>query len=180
VTGLGTPVANLMAARFVATPNVVLNGTAGNDSIYTLRHGDYLYEWINALQPGVGNPTHIDVLQGESSLSIRGGGGNDTVTIDESAGDVLQLTSTLGQNGLAGTIALRAIGTSAADNVVINGSSNSFAFNSSHLDFSSVSSILYSDGGGGDTITTSGPIAITLNLSGGDNVTNYRDVTLVF
>ena len=102
------------------------------------------------------------------------------ITIDESAGDVLQLSTTLGQNGLAGTIALRAIGTSSADNVVINGSSNSFAFNSSRLNFSSVSSILYSDDGGGDTITTSGPIAITLNLSGGDNVTNYGDVTLVF
>ncbi len=181
VTGLGSPVANLMAARFVATPNVVVNGTAGNDSIYTLRHGDYLYEWINVLQPGVGSPTHIDLLQGASSLSIFGGGGSDTITIDESNGDVLQAPTTLSENGLSGSIALRAIGSIASDNVVIDGTAGSFSFNSSRLNFSDVASIFYSDNGGGDIITTSGPIPVTLSLSGGDSITvNSGNVILIF
>src|SRR6185437_14115622 len=98
-TGLGTPIANRMAANFVSTGNIIVNGTASNDSIYLQRQGNYLAEWINSATPGVGTPSQLDLLLGASSMTIHGNGGNDSITLDESKGNLLAVSSQLDDVG---------------------------------------------------------------------------------
>lgn len=178
-TGLGTPIANRMAANFVSTGNIVVNGTTSNDSIYLQRQGNYLAEWINSATPGVGTPSQLDLLLGASSLTIHGAGGNDSITLDQSNGNVLVASNHLDDVG--GSAALTMIGTTGSDTVSINSSSSTYAFNSSQLSFANVSALSFNDNGGSDVITCNGPIPVTLQIAGSDTINvNGGTVTLDF
>ena len=167
-TGLGTPIANRMAANFVATGNIVVNGTTSNDSIYVQRQGNYLAEWINSATPGVGTPTQLDLLLGASSLTIHGNGGNDSITIDQSNGNVLVATNQLDDVG--GSAALLMIGSTGSDTVSIDSTQDTYTFDSNSLSFANVSSLAFNDNGGTDVITSNGPIPVTLQIAGSDTI----------
>ena len=178
-TGLGTPIADRMAANFVSTGNIVVNGTASNDSIYVQREGNYLAEWINSATPGVGTPSQLDLLLGASSLTIHGLGGSDAVTLDQSNGNVLVASNHLDDVG--GSAALTMIGTTGSDTVSIDSSSSTYAFGSNQLSFANVSSLVYNDNGGSDVITCNGSIPVTLQIAGSDTINvNGGTVTLNF
>jgi len=167
-TGSGTPIADRMAANFVSTGNVVVNGTASNDSIYVQRQGNYLAEWINSARPGIGTPSQLDLLLGASSLTIHGLGGSDSITLDQSNGNVLVASNHLDDVG--GSAALTMIGTTGSDTVSIDSSSSTYAFGSNQLSFANVSSLVYNDNGGSDVITCNGPIPVTLQIAGSDTI----------
>lgn len=178
-TGLGTPIANRMAANFVATGAVVVNGTSSNDSIYLQRQGNYLAEWINSATPGVGTPSQLDLLLGATSLTIHGAGGTDSITLDQSNGNVLVATNQL--DDLGGSAALALIGTMGSDTVSINSSSSTYAYDSSQLSFANVSALSFNDNGGSDVITCNGPVPVTLQIAGSDTINvNGGVVTLDF
>ena len=178
-TGLGTPIANRMAANFVSTGAIVVNGTTSNDSIYLQRQGNYLAEWINSATPGVGTPTQIDLLLGATSLTIHGGGGNDSITLDQSNGNVLVASNQLDDVG--GSAALTMIGTTGSDTVSIDSSISTYTFAASQLSFANVSALSFNDNGGSDVITCNGPIPVTLQIAGSDTINvNGGTVTLDF
>ncbi|HEX5243938.1 MAG TPA: hypothetical protein VFW23_11805, partial [Tepidisphaeraceae bacterium] len=178
-TGLGTPIANRMAANFVATGNIVVSGTTSNDSIYLQRQGNYLAEWINSATPGVGTPTQLDLLLGASSLTIHGAGGNDSITLDQSNGNVLVASNQMDDVG--GSAALTMIGTTGSDTVSIDSSRSIYTFDSNQLAFANVSSLAFNDNGGTDVITSNGPIPVTLQIAGSDTINvNGGTVTLDF
>lgn len=178
-TGLGTPVANRMAANFVSTGNIVVNGTTSNDSIYVQRQGNYLAEWINSATPGVGTPSQLELLLGASSLTIHGGGGNDSITLDQSNGNVLVTSNRLDDVG--GSAALSMIGSTGSDTASIDSSSSTYTFDSNQLSFANVSSLVFNDNGGSDVITCNGPIPVTLQIAGSDTINvNGGTVTLDF
>jgi len=179
VTGLGTPIANRMAANFVSTGNIVVNGTSSNDSIYLQRQGNYLAEWINSATPGVGTPSQLDLLFGATSLTIHGGGANDSITLDQSNGNVLVASNQL--DDIGGSAALMMIGTTGSDTVSIDSSTSAYTFASSQLSFANVSSLVFNDNGGSDVITCNGPIPVTLQIAGSDTINvNGGIVTLDF
>ena len=167
-TGSGTPIADRMAANFVSTGNIVVNGSASNDSIYVQRQGNYLAEWINSATPGIGTPSQLDLLLGASSLTIHGLGGSDSITLDQSNGNVLVASNHLDDVG--GSAALTMIGTTGSDTVSIDSSSSTYAFGSNQLSFANVSSLVYNDNGGSDVITCNGPIPVTLQIAGSDTI----------
>ena len=178
-TGLGTPIANRMAANFVSTGAIVVNGTTSNDSIYLQRQGNYLAEWINSATPGVGTPSQLDLLLGATSLTIHGGGGNDSITLDQSNGIVLVASNQLDDVG--GSAALTMIGTTGSDTVSIDSSISTYTFASSQLSFANVSALFFNDNGGSDVITCNGPIPVTLQIAGSDTINvNGGTVTLDF
>jgi subtilase family serine protease len=179
VTGLGTPIANRMAANFVSTGNIVVTGTASDDSIYLQRQGNYLAEWINSATPGVGTPSQLDLLLGATSLTIHGGGGTDSITLDQSNGNVLAASNQLDDAG--GSAALSMIGSTGSDTISIDSTQDTYTFNSSQLSFANVSSLVFNDNAGSDVITCDGPIPVTLQIAGSDSINvNGGTVTLEF
>ena len=148
---------------------IVVSGSAQNDLIYLRRQGGNLNEWINAPQPGQGTPTHVDSLAGAISISIRGGGGSDTVIFDQSSGNIFATPTTLTDAG--GSIALTVVGTANADSMAIDGAAKTITFNSATLSFSDVGAIEYWDASENDTIQTTGPIPVTLDASSTDDIT---------
>ena len=168
-----------MAANFVATGNIVVNGTASNDSIYLQRQGNYLAEWINSATPGVGTPTQLDLLLGASSLTIHGLGGNDSITLDQSNGNILVASNQLDDVG--GSAALAMIGSTGSDTVSIDSTQDIYTYDSSQLSFANVSSLAFNDNGGSDVITCNGAIPVTLRIAGSDTINvNGGTVTLDF
>ena len=170
VTPYGTSVLSSADKFTYSTLNVTVSGNASNNVIYVRRSGNNLDEWIDASQPGQGTPTHVDSFAGASSLSIQGGGGSDTIIIDQSAGNIFTTPTTLADTG--GTAALTVLGTSGAETLSINGAAQTLTFDSATLNFSNVSSIEYFDTSGNDTLETNGgTIAVTLDATDADDIT---------
>ena len=168
-----------MAANFVSTVNIVVTGTASDDSIYLQRQGNYLAEWINSATPGVGTPSQLDLLLGATSLTIHGGGGTDSITLDQSNGNVLAASNQLDDAG--GSAALSMIGSTGSDTISIDSTQDTYTFNSSQLSFANVSSLVFNDNAGSDVITCDGPIPVTLQIAGSDSINvNGGTVTLEF
>ena len=179
---LPTSPAGMAAWRYDIGANdltfLVVSGNAQNDVIYVRRDGDNLDEWINSPQPGQGTPTHVDSLAGAVSISIRGGGGSDTIVFDQTGGNIFTTPTTISNAG--GSISLMVIGTANADAVAIDGGARTFTFDSAVLSFSDVNAIEYWDSSDNDSIQTTGPIPVTLDVTGTDNITvNGGNVTLV-
>jgi hypothetical protein len=148
---------------------LVVSGTAANNVIYLRENGGNLEEWVDSPQPGQGTPTHVDALAGVVTLWVRGGGGDDAVVMDQSGGNILAAPTTASNPG--GTISLTVVGTSTTDTVAIDGTARTFSFDSARLTFADVSAIVYWDSSDNDIIQTQGGIPVTLDLTGGDDIT---------
>ena len=119
-----SPVGNSIAA--------IVNGTSGSDNLTVRLAADHQH--LDVTNNGVAQPQVV--LTNASSLQINGLGGMDVITIDESGGDFLFAGS--GSNVVTddGSLTLSLIGTSAADNVALNGNSAPTAsFNGKSLQF---------------------------------------------
>ena len=94
-TPYGTSVISAADHFTFAAAGLIVKGGPGNDVIYIRRDGNMFDEWINAAAPGQGSPTHQDSLAGVTSLQIQGGGGTDSIILDQSAGDILAISTSV-------------------------------------------------------------------------------------
>ncbi|CAN5640854.1 hypothetical protein BH09PLA1_BH09PLA1_09910 [soil metagenome] len=62
-------------------------GTAGNDAIYAVQGNASLLVWVNA-DPQTASPTYSAVFSSLNNFSVDANGGDDSLTLDSSAGDV--------------------------------------------------------------------------------------------
>jgi hypothetical protein len=101
---------------------VSVEGTAGNDTFYIKRNADGLNAdvWVNSATPGTGTPTQQVPLSQTGNLVFDGLGGNDTLTVDYSAGSPIPAGGAT-FNGGDGTDTLKTVGGGASDALGVTG-----------------------------------------------------------
>jgi hypothetical protein len=152
-------------------PPFAISGTAGADTIYLKAESDNVTidYWVNANIARAPTGTFEKTIFG-SSVAIRGLGSADTITFDESAGDVL-----LGQNwvddiGAGGSANVKIIGSSGNDTYSMDstGTRLTYANNGGAgriLNLANAASLNFFGNGGADTITTAGPTPFIFTLA---------------
>src|SRR5581483_1033964 len=153
-----------------------VTGTAGNDAIRLVRSGSNLNVYLN----NTSTPAYTVPYSAESSISINGGGGNDTITVDFSGGASPVPPGGLSVDGGAGTDTLTFVGTDNGDTASINASS--ITFDCSSVAYTNIESINFNTGLGNDTLTqTAQPsAAVSFNGSSGADVLNVNAGTFTF
>jgi hypothetical protein len=144
-----------------------LQGTAGNDSYYLKADGDQIDLWFN--QPTTAAPA-IRLPRSLAGEVIHGMGGNDSITIDQSAGDIFPFLVSI--DSAAGTIALRVIGTTGDDDFSADGAAGTISFGANSIVASNLGGIEYDDDGGNDSASVSGAIPLTLDVGPGTDTLN--------
>jgi hypothetical protein len=88
---------------------VPIAGTANADTVYLKKNADgtHVDFWLNAATPGVGTPT--GQLLASGPVIVQAGGGNDVITVDNSAGQPVGSTG-IQIDGGAGTNTITANG----------------------------------------------------------------------
>ena len=141
------------------------SGTTANDSLILREDKDRQH--IDITLNG-GSQTPIPIISG-GILLVRGGGGNDSITLDLSNGNFLSTNTTIDNAG--GTMSLSVIGSPAADVAFLGGTSNPLTLNGISLKTTNtvVNNVSYADGGGNDTISVSSNIPVSLATSAGSS-----------
>jgi hypothetical protein len=161
-------------------------------NLYYKQSGADLDIWQNSATPGQGTPTQQFVLADASSVFFTGASGNDTFTLDYSAGNFASaLSSICYTGGTDGSNAIDFVGTAASDilTVTATGITPSGGFGSTPITVSNVSAIQLPGGSGGsDAIditgspvggytvnadTASGTANVSVNVSGASTAINF-------
>jgi hypothetical protein len=144
-----------------------LKGTAGDDAYSFKADGDQVDLWFN--QSTTAAPA-IRLPRSLVGQVLHGMGGNDTIMIDQSAGDVLSLLRSIDCIGIAdGSVNLQVIGTSGDDSFWVDGTTGQMGFGSNVVTVGQLSSVEYNDHGGNDSISISGPLDDTIIAGAGNN-----------
>jgi len=154
------------------------SGTTANDSLILREDKDRQH--IDLTLNGA-SQTPIPIISG-GILLVRGGGGNDSITLDLSNGNFLSTNTTIDNAG--GTLSLSVIGSPAADVAFLGGTSNPLTLNGISLKTTNtvVNNVSYADGGGNDAISVSSNIPISLATSTGSStitISSSLPVTLM-
>ncbi|HEX4792529.1 MAG TPA: hypothetical protein VH370_01990, partial [Humisphaera sp.] len=159
-------------------PPFQINGTTGADTIYVKADADHtnIDYWLNVPTTGTSTGKFPKTFSG---IDIHGLGSADTVTIDQSAGDVM-----LGQgwlDSIGGSISLNIIGSTGNDTYLADpsGKKLTFATNGAAIsagkvfNLANIGSISFVGNGGSDVITTAGtaPFTLTLASTGTEDLT---------
>jgi hypothetical protein len=157
VTGIGTPVANTLVPDLAGLTQPSIN------NIYLKQDSDgtQLDDWINSATPGSGTPTQKFPLAEITAIQFNGATGNDTLTLDESAGTIASGTdATITYNASAtGSNAINFVGTSASDGLTLTatGITPSGGFGTTPITLNNVQTVQFPGGSGGsDSINVSG------------------------
>jgi hypothetical protein len=152
------------SVQWTCTP---FSASAGDDSFIFKADSDgqNVDVWVD--QPSTAAPTFK--VNANTPIALHGNGGNDTITIDQSAGDIFPLFSVIDDVGplAPGTIALKLIGTAGDDNVSIDGDGGRIVFGTQAITINNLSSFDYFDGGGNDNLSINGDIPVTVNVGEG-------------
>ena len=153
-------------------PNVVINGTPGADNIVLQLAPDGKH--INA---NVNGTTTSIAAVSNGNLIVHGLGSSDNITIDQSAGALLEGNNTIDDSG--GSVNLTVL--AASGNATIGfDTTGSAGTGSNTLELSNISHVTYTDPGGNDTINLTGSIPATINLPSGNSTVTNSDSAPVF
>jgi len=157
----GNALAANPSVQWTSTP---FTGSAGNDSFAFKADldGRNVDVWVDASMTA--NPTFK--VAANMPITLRGNGGNDTIVIDQTAGDVLGVLSGIDSSG--GSIALKLIGTAGDDNVEFD--DGRILFGTRAITLHDVSSIDYFDGGGEDNLSVNGSVPVNINFGDGSDL----------
>jgi hypothetical protein len=157
VTGIGTPVANTLVPDLAGLTQPSIN------NLYLKQDSDgtQLDDWVNSATPGSGTPTEKFPLADITAIQFNGATGNDTLTLDESAGAIASGTdATIAYNASAsGSNAIEFIGTTAADGLTLTatGITPSGGFGTTPITLNNVQTVDFPGGSGGsDSINVTG------------------------
>jgi len=175
-TGGATSTAQVRDWSFTANnaPATAILGTTGNDTLTIKRDATNVNQvdyWLNVPTTGaatgnlpVGTPMNISLL-----------GGNDVLNLDNSLSNVIVGGSTLASTS-TGNIVENVIGSTGNDTVNLDGANNQVTFGGNSLPLTAgtgtITAMTYTDGGGNDSITTTGTQAKTITATtGNDSIT---------
>jgi hypothetical protein len=149
-------------------PPVSLTAQTAGSSFYVKADADgqNIDIWQDSPTPGQGTPTDQELMSTFNGINVSGGSGNDSVTLDFSNGT--PAPSGLTFTGGAGNNVLHVIGTSGADAISVDGSK--IAVGTTVANYSGVSSITYTTGGGSDFLSVSGSTPVNLAAGTGNAV----------
>jgi hypothetical protein len=169
--------AGAVPVTITATANDTITVTSGSTTNINVSGGST--ESITVNSGGTANITNTGnntfTVANAGTMAFNGGPGDDTFTIN--CGPTGGLPSGgFSVDGGAGNNSLVLLGGAQDENVAISGvtaSSGSVAVNAGSLNYVNVANITFTDGGGNNNITISGPVTVTLNLgAGGTSSTN--------
>ncbi len=160
VTGLGSPVANTLAPDLAGQPQTAIT------NLYLKKDtsGTQLDEWVNSATPGSGTPTLKVPLADAASILFNGAAGNNTLTLDDSAGTL----SLGGAFNASSTGAIDFVGTSASDGLTLTATNitPSGGYGTTPITLSNVQTIQFPGGSGGnDSIDVAASPAVGYSLN---------------
>jgi O-glycosyl hydrolase len=148
-----------------------LTGASGNNTFYFKDSGSTLDVWINSATPGSGTPTQTAALSSFTSISLTGGSGNNSVTLDYSGGDPTNGSFTYSGSG-AGTDTLTINGETGGKTATLGASS--VIIGSDTINYSNLEYLDLDLGAGSSTLTASAPGTsplLTLTIDSGATTT---------
>jgi unsaturated chondroitin disaccharide hydrolase len=151
--------------RHLLSGALTLTGGSGNNIFYLMEDADHLHldVWQNSSTPGVGTPTQSDLISQITTVTVNGGGVDDSLTLDFSNGDPFPSTVAFtGGNGSSNSLVVTGIN---GTPVQVNALTVTFA--STAISYSEAQSITIDGGSGNNTLTQTAQPAAPLFFDGG-------------
>ncbi len=161
-----------LAMFSIAIAPSTIASTSGNDTFYVRVDPQSVYTEVFVNTPTTGDPTYLFSPTAMSGISISGGGGNDSATVDFSLGNPLP-SGGLSFDGGVGTNSLNVIGDTASDNLTIDASQ--LIFNDTPIAYANTQAISIASGAGQDVLEQLAQPGASLTFSGTGADTLYVD-----
>jgi fibronectin type 3 domain-containing protein len=114
-----------------ALPNVVIQGTPGNDQILVIRSGSELHVFVNA--EASGEPTYRVPLAGLETLNIDAGDGDDTLAVHSGGEDTIGIAQLVFDSGAGMNNLVLQSGSARIDSTAAAGTLNTTVDAGAHL-----------------------------------------------